>query len=322
MEKKTTIPRDTLFLYFEGRLNEEEMTRIMDWVMESKENFDILKKERKLYDAIALADDRIFNGEAAKPARRSFMPHIWKAAAAVAIISAMALGWNLSRTGDNSATAMNTITVPAGERAMVTLSDGTAVWLNSGTTMQYPSRFGKKGEREVTVDGQVNLDVTHDSRHPFVVRTSVADIRVLGTRFDVNVSSDGKSLVTSLFEGSVRIDLPGGQDRTFTLNPGRKLTIADGKVSLREIDDYDVYRWTEGMYCFRDKRFSEILADFCKYFNQDIEYIPVPSLEKELLTGKFRISDGFDYAMGVLQSSLPFTYTKDQVTGKIYIRTK
>ncbi|MBQ9174602.1 MAG: FecR family protein [Bacteroidales bacterium] len=326
MEKKTLIDRDTLFLYFDGRLPEEEMARIMDWSMESEENFALLLKERKLYDTIQLSDDKVFlntdNKENAGTKRFNFSgTALWRTAAAVAIIAALSLGFGMMRLSREPFTAMNTISAPAGDRAQVTLSDGTVVWLNSGTTLEYPTHFARKGNREIKVDGQINLDVSHDEKHPFIVHTYLADIKVLGTKFDVNASKEEGTFETSLFEGSVSVFSPDGKGKAISLTPDHKVMLFGGELCLREIDDYEIYRWTEGLYCFKEKKFSQIMKDFERYYNKKIVYTPDPILEKEPLTGKFRISDGFDYAMEVLKLSLPFTYTKDQETGTVYIHS-
>lgn len=327
MEKNTRIDRDTLFLYFDGRLSEEEMARIMDWSMESDENFALLLKERKIYDTLQLADDKVLSHPASLKESRSevrrinFTGTIWKAAAAVALVAGLTLGWGMFHERKDPFVAMNSITAPAGERANIILSDGTSIWLNSGTTLEYPSRFPRKGNREVKVNGQISLDVTKSEKHPFVVHTYLADIKVHGTKFDVHAYKNEGTFETSLFEGSISVEDPSGKGASINVEPSQKVVLFEGQLCLRDIDDYDVYRWTEGLYCFRDKTFSQIMKEFEMYYNKKIIYTPDPGMEKELLTGKFRISDGFDYAMEVLKASIPFTYSKDQETGTVYIHS-
>ena len=83
-----------------------------------------------------------------------------------------------------------------------------------------------------------------------------------------------------------------------------------------------MYKWTEGLYCFRDKHFSEIIRDLQRYYGKEIVYEPDPKLEKDALTGKFRIKDGLDYALQILQTSMRFDYTRDQENNKIFITSR
>ena len=100
--------------------------------------------------------------------------------------------------------ALQTITVPAGQRINITLADGTNVWLNARTTIQYPITFNEK-ERLVKLDGEAYFDVTKDKSKPFIVQTNNYNVEVLGTKFDVDSYSETEIFETTLMEGSVRI---------------------------------------------------------------------------------------------------------------------
>ncbi len=322
MNPKMIVDKDTLFLYFSGLLKPEEVSDVMAWASASDENMAELLRERKLFDAIQLADDKVF-GQAPRRRRRPVGQYIYRFAFGLALLAALTLALRqFTDIFPDRAVAMNCISVPAGERAQVTLPDGTSVWLNSGTTMQYPTSFEHRRKREVTVDGQVYLDVAHDARHPFIVHTYLADVEVHGTVFDVNAKEQDRVFETSLFEGKVSVSLPNAADRRIFLSPDKKLTLRDNKLWLSQIDDYDVYKWREGLYCFRDKHFSEIIRDLQRYYGKEIVYEPDPKLERDALTGKFRIKDGLDYALQILQTSIRFDYTRDQENNKIFITSK
>lgn len=77
-----------------------------------------------------------------------------------------------------------TITVPAGQRAQITLADGTRVWLNAQSTLTYASNFGRK-ERNVELDGEAYFEVTKNKKLPFYVHTEMNKVRVVGTCFNV-----------------------------------------------------------------------------------------------------------------------------------------
>ena len=316
------VDKDTLYLYFSGLLTPEEVSDVMAWATASEENMATLLRERKLFDAIQLADDKVF-APAPRRARRPVGRYIYRFAFVLAVLAALTLALRqFTDVFPDRAVAMSCITVPAGERAQVTLPDGTSVWLNSGTTMRYPASFEHSRKREVTVDGQVYLDVAHDERHPFIVHTYLADVEVHGTVFDVNAKKQDRVFETSLFEGKVSVSLPHAEGKRIFLSPDKKLTLRDNKLWLSDIDDYDVYKWKEGLYCFRDKHFSDIIRDLQRYYGKEIVYQADPRLEKDALTGKFRIKDGLDYALQILQTSLRFDYSRDQENNKIFITSR
>lgn len=322
MNPRMIVDKDTLFKYFSGLLKPEEVSDVMAWANASEENMATLLRERKLFDAIQLADDKVF-GQISRRRRRPVGQYIYRFAFVLVLLAALTLALRqFTNVFPDRAVAMSSISVPAGERAQVTLPDGTSVWLNSGTTMSYPTDFDHRRKREVTVDGQIHLDVTHDGRHPFVVHTYLADVEVHGTVFDVNAKKEDRVFETSLFEGKVSVSLPHAAGKRIFLDPDKKLTLRDNKLWLSKIDDYDVYKWTEGLYCFRDKHFSEIIRDLQRYYGKEIVYEPDPGLEKDALTGKFRIKDGLDYALQVLQTSIRFDYSRDQENNKIFITSK
>ena len=114
----------------------------------------------------------------------------------------------------------NTLTVPYGKRFDVVLSDGTTVFMNSGTELKYPVAFLKKGNREVFVQGEAYFDVTSDKR-PFVVNASELNVEVFGTEFNVLAYPEDNRTNVVLVEGSVGLQ-SNASKKTITLDPGEK----------------------------------------------------------------------------------------------------
>ena len=214
--------------------------------------------------------------------------------------------------------AMQTITVPAGQRVNLDLPDGSNVWLNAGTTMQYPVSF-MTDKREVILDGEAYFEVAHNEKSPFVVHTSTLDVEVLGTKFNVEAYSARKIFETSLMEGRVKVKLPHDEKNSVILAPNQKTTLIDGRLVVSKIDDYNVYRWKEGLYCFRNKPFADIIKDLEKYYDLKIQ-MDKKEIAKVALTGKFRISDGLDYALRVLQNDVAFIYQRNRDNDVIHIK--
>ena len=303
------INKDILNLYFEGKASDEQVSSIREWAESSDDNMQMLLSERKLFDSAVLIGKPV---RANVVSRHSFVRKLSRIAAVVVFVFCVfGVGDYLTKR-DRGTTAMTTVSVPSGQRVNINLPDGTSVWLNSGTTMKYPSDFAKSKEREIHLDGMAYFDVTKDEEHPFIVHTYLMDIEVVGTEFDVNVSSRRNIFETSLLQGKITLSKPGVKDSQIPLEPHQKISLKNNRLRISYINDYDVYRWKEGLYCFRDKTFYEIIEDLERYYDVDIRYTTEQVSRTNRLTGKFRISDGLDYAMQILQESVDFSYTREK----------
>lgn len=315
------MDKDILYRFFEGRASIAEMREVKEWAEASDENRKLFRRERKLFNAMILAGrpERDALRKTMNRGRNRLIGEFLKIASLIVItVSVTAALFSIGKDSDEVNLAMQTITVPAGQRVNVDLPDGSNVWLNAGTRMQYPTAF-MKGKREVTLDGEAYFEVTHHEKSPFVVHTSVMDVEVLGTKFNVEAYSKRKVFETSLMEGKVRVKSPLNEKVSMVLSPHYKTTLKDGKLVVSRIDDYNVYRWKEGLYCFKNKVFAEIMRDLERYYDLRIQ-IDNPRIAGVALTGKFRISDGLDYALRVLQNDVSFSYRRDKENDVIYIK--
>lgn len=312
------MDRNLLYRFYEGIASLKERMSVKEWAEASEENAATLRRERKLFDAMILAG-QLEEGEVHLQKRRwrnRVIGELLKMASVVAVTAGILL-WTLTGS-ERHASALTTITVPAGQRANLELPDGSNVWLNAGTRLQYPASF-QKGKREVTLDGEAYFEVEHQEECPFIVHTHVMDVEVLGTTFNVEASSARNTFETSLIEGKVKVQSPCDEHLSVILLPAQKTTLSDGRLVVGSIDDYNVYRWKEGLYCFRDKPFSEIMKDMERYYDLRID-MDASGIADVALTGKFRISDGLDYALRVLQNQVSFTYRRDKDDNIIYIK--
>lgn len=214
--------------------------------------------------------------------------------------------------------ALQTIAVPAGQRINITLPDGTNVWLNARTTIQYPVTFNSS-ERLVKLDGEAYFDVARDETKPFIVQTNKFNVEVLGTKFDVESYSETQQFETALMEGSVKISSLTNSNENIMLTPNNKAYLHEGKLRVMPVYDYNPYRWREGLICFKNESFASIMNEFEKYYGININ-ITNQQVQKYLYTGKFRQTDGVDYALRVLQKDIGFTYERDDDKHIIYIK--
>lgn len=315
------MDKDLLYRFFEGRASVDEMQAIKEWSEASEENKKSFRWERKLFNAMILVKPLKQNTSDIEVHRRKrhLIKEFARIASIVLIVLSITLGFfSIGNDYNKDEVAMQTIIVPPGQRVNLRLPDGSNVWLNAGTVMQYPISF-MKDKREVTLDGEAYFEVAHNEECPFIVHTHTMDVEVLGTKFNVEASAKRKVFETSLMQGKVRIKSPSDEKKSLVLSTNYKTTLRNGKLIVNKIEDYNVYRWKEGLYCFKNKQFIEILENLERYYDLHI-ILKKQNIAKIVLTGKFRISDGLDYALRVLQQDVAFTYYRDEDNGTIYIK--
>ena len=145
--------QELLYKYFKGTASIEEEKQILDWVEASEENREAYLKERMLFD-VSLFSTKQDN----KKKTIRFMPTLrWAARIAAAVIIAVSGYYMTTNYIYNKDAQPQTITVPAGQRAQITLADGTRVWLNAQSTLTYASDFGRN-DRNVELDGEAYFD--------------------------------------------------------------------------------------------------------------------------------------------------------------------
>lgn len=312
------MDKEQLYKFFEGEASIEEGMEIRSWMEASEENKRTFYKERKLFDAILLhAEQTVPEQRSKNSSRGRTMRMEWLKMVGVVMLT-LALSYLHQQYKTNKTPlAMNTISVPAGQRANITLPDGTNVWLNARSTIQYPTSFNDQ-KRMVILKGEAYFDVTKDKKRPFVVQTDKYDVEVLGTKFNVEAYPEKEDFEAALMQGSVKVTSRLNIAQTVTLVPDQKAYLKDGKLQVAAVDDFNSYRWKEGLICFNNKSFLNIMDDFEKYYGIKI-VINNRDLLKYYYTGKFRQSDGIDYALRVLQNDLFFKYEKDNEKQIIYI---
>ena len=181
----------------------------------------------------------------------------------------------------------NTVTIPAGERFVIVLSDGTKVYLNSNSYLRYPVTFGEES-RDVTLSGRAYFDVTK-SEVPFIVSTTDMKVEVLGTSFDVETKGQGESSSVILVEGSVKVSANG---QTKIISPNEKFSInpLHKEVSVSNIDSKTMTLWKDGILVLKELSFDEMIESLCSWYGVEIiDKASVP--DNERFNGKFDRED-------------------------------
>ena len=202
-------------------------------------------------------------------------------------------------------------------KSRICLPDSTFVWLNAGSTLEYfVSRWTK--ERNVRLDGEAYFDVKHNEDNPFVVGTKSMNVTVLGTEFNVSAYSDIEEFNIALLRGSIELNLPD-RSRRYRMTAGEQVFYKKGKYVSAQIGNMDYFKWKEGLLCFNNQPIHVIIDKLRLYYDVRIEVADLPFLE-ERYSGKFRVKEGIEQVLKVLQLEHKFTYVKDNELNLITIK--
>ncbi|WP_342328794.1 FecR domain-containing protein [Pedobacter sp. FW305-3-2-15-E-R2A2] len=168
----------------------------------------------------------------------------------------------------------NTIATPRGGQYQVNLPDGTKVWLNAASALTFPQSFRKLKERHVVLNGEAYFEVAKNKHQPFKVMTKVRPdqegreqvIEVLGTHFNVNAYQDEESIVTTLLEGSIRLN------NKLTLKPNQQSIFAYDHFHVIPADTEEAVAWKNGYFMFANEDLRSIMRKISRWYNVEIVY--------------------------------------------------
>ena len=337
MEEEKKHIDELIATYLTEGLDKNALAELKAWIAASPENEDYFIQQREVWFSAVSREaaskynkDKAFDTfkkrignrkEIEKTSHHGFrLSMLWRYAAIIAVILAVGC-FSYWQGGVNVKDTFADISVeaPLGSRTKLYLPDGTLVWLNAGSRMTYSQGFGVDN-RMIELEGEGYFEVRRNEKLPFFVKTKDLQLQVLGTKFNVEGYSDKDDFEVTLMEGSVRVASRIGLGDTLMLKPDSKACLQkDGRLKVIPVDDYNPYRWKEGLICFRNESFLSIMNDLEKYFGVSI-VVENKNVLKYYFTGKFRQADGIDYALRVLQRDIRFKYERDDENQIIYIR--
>ena len=197
------------------------------------------------------------------------------------------------------------IQCPLGVRTKFELPDGTTGFLNSGSWLKYPVNFITG--RNVSISGEVYLDVIHDELRPFIVHTSNLQIKVLGTQFNVISYEDDFKEKVILNQGKVDISSLEGE-KLAVLQPNQKLILntESRTFETNEVEASQYIGWTEGKLIFRNENMQQVAERLGRWYNADIK-IEDPELLKYAFRATF-IDESLEEVLKLLALTAPLTY--------------
>jgi len=288
-------------------------------------------------------DDHYINDNGVEPTRKGRRKNWLMALCAVAMIAVgLASLYYLSGTAANNSelaelNSKNQITTKNGSKTSLVLPDGTKVWLNSGSQLDYDKTYGNK-LREVSLTGEAYFDVVKNPAKPFVIHTKKMDIKVLGTAFNVKCYPGEKTTETSLVRGSIEVTLKDRQEKIM-LKPNEKLVINNDDIVARVHGDTRAGKqenrpaekiekpiitlshltflpvdstvietaWVQNRLVFSSETFEDVALKMERWYNVKIEFAD-ESLKEATLTGNFEKETVVE-AFNAMQLTTRFLYT-------------
>lgn len=229
----------------------------------------------------------------------------------------------------------NEITTRKGSRTQVSLPDGSIVWLNAESKLDYHKEFGGS-KREVYLTGEAYFDVVKNPEKPFIVHTRTADIRVLGTIFNVKSYPNDKVTETSLIRGRVEVTLNHRPDEKWILQPNEKLVLQNYNpdkrntplsrpLQVQEVATPIIIKksltyqpgdttakevaWVNNIISFNDESFEEVCDKLSRWFDVEFEFKNA-QLKQLVLHNSFK-NESLDQVLESLEYSFNFHHKKD-----------
>ncbi|MBX3238762.1 MAG: FecR family protein [Chitinophagaceae bacterium] len=274
-----------------------------------------------------------------QPVNRPFSRRKYKLAFAVIVVAICAGFYFVSTStmfdrqpvaqNNSRKKSWNEVSTKPGSHSRVVLPDGSIVWLNAESRLEYDKEFNNL-MREVRLDGEAFFDVKKDSLRPFIIHTNKIDIRVLGTEFNVKSYSKDSYIETSLIRGAIEVSFPGKPAGRILMKPSEKLVVKNenmellpaGSVTDGREDELSVIKttvnyqaadsavietlWLDNRLVFRNRPFVDLVPDLSRRYGFVFQF------EKEspkalMFDGNFKNESVFQ-ALEALQLANHFSY--------------
>ncbi|PUV25239.1 FecR family protein [Sphingobacterium athyrii] len=194
-------------------------------------------------------------------------------------------GGNLMKIADNQLDYAATdkdemhihkLNVPVGGTYRIQLNDGTVVWLNADSEIEYPSVF-TGSERRVAIKGEAFFDVAKDPSRPFRVEVGESTVEAVGTAFNINTHLKQGQIKTILTEGKIKVSVA---DKSVLIDKGNATLINNSQITVAKADPEEALAWKEGYFYFGGKDLRSIMNEITRWYDIDVEYKHAVSDEK------------------------------------------
>lgn len=212
--------------------------------------------------------------------------------------------------------ATNKIIVPYGKRTNIQLSDGTKIWLNSGSELEFPSVFPREKREIKLVSGEMYIEVAPELKRRFYVHTADFKINVYGTMFNVSLYKNYPQTVI-LTQGEISLARSGQNEETIVYPNQKAVYHKNGKITKEKVNAQHYTSWKDGFIELYETPVTDIFDYIERYYNISFNYPRGRSLSEITCTGKLYLSENIDNVMNSIALLSSTTY--EHRDGKIYI---
>ncbi|HEY2350507.1 MAG TPA: FecR domain-containing protein [Puia sp.] len=225
-----------------------------------------------------------------KRPKRRVITIIFASAVAASLILILFLNILYNKIAGQSLAAMKKTSTEKAEYKFILLPDSTQVWLNAGSSLDYPEHFDNT-IREVTLTGEAYFDVKHAEEHPFIIHTGQINTTVLGTAFNINAYTDRSNIEVSVSRGKVKVSR--GNQLIAMLVKGQTVKVSQtGDTGPQKVlSTNSVAAWQQGNMMYDDESLGDIIADLQRVYNVKIQ------VDNKILA--LRISTSFRRELGI-----------------------
>jgi transmembrane sensor len=310
--------------YLSGTADHESVEKLNEWVSESAENKKYYQHLKNIWELAhheinpaELDTERAYEKVQDKLSlhrKKTLFLNILMRAAAILLLPLLAtsyfLGIRYAGGLHDRKQVYNEVSSAFGTRSMISLSDGSKVWLNSGSHLRYPREFVTR-KREVYLTGEGYFEVESNPRRPFIVHTQRLNVTATGTKFNVNVSRLEKASQVTLVSGKVLVskNLSNGKTVEIShLSPDDHLafdTLSE-KVEIQKENTYKYIAWKDGKLIFRNEPLEEVIRKIGYFYNVDIEL-----KDEKLKEYRYRATfeeESLEEILNLLKMSSPVDY--------------
>lgn len=223
-------------------------------------NIDVEKAWAKVSHRIGEAEE-----QKEEAARRFMIPLFYRVAASVLIVIGLGLaGYRIA-----SPKEITIATSPSEKNVNVSLSDGSVIWLNRNSSLTYPAKF-RGNTRNVTLRGEAYFEIARNEAKPFIINAGKADVKVLGTTFNVITNNDKNQVEVFVTSGSVMVTSRNGENKV-TLKPGDIGRISDSRESSEINKNANYLSWNTDRLVYNGETLEKVFTDLKRAYNIDIK---------------------------------------------------
>ena len=318
-EDSKKLDEEIIIKFLTNECSEDELRRVNGWLEESDENVRELFRIEELYhlgklnpqsEAVKVekAERALLKRLEAEEAgqRKVCRMPVWLHYAAIFVGFLLISGFGYHFYHQyNEANSLIAIT-SNDEIKELLLPDGTKVWLNKHTTLKHPREFSGKG-RSVYVDGEAYFDVARDLHKPFIVKSDVMQVRVLGTVFNLKSNRVNHSAVATLVKGEIEVK-GNNEEGMIILSPGQKAELngVTRRLVVKQVDT-GIEKWHTNEFDFNKADIFTVARTLENSY--DVKIILSPAMDgTKTYSGPLKKKDTLEEMLKQVQNSIPLEY--------------